>query len=200
VSELTAGPQIVLTAQLAGQLATQWQPPMVAQVGNADVFEALLPQMFGNSTRFSKKQQVLEKVDHYMLQETQELYRRLQRFCLTLEIAQNVEFKVKRMSDGLSDGLQVIGDFTGREALTQAINSDYWFVDSFKWLQPNYTSLAHSFEMLEFSYVYEQSPKRAARTYGHFSRADKGMDFVLSHAQGRVNAQVESPLNLYCVS
>lgn len=189
MSDIISSTQIVLTTKLAAQL----QPQFTGLWGAQDVLARLLPQLVSHG--IDKKQQPLQKVDHYMLEETEELYRRLRRFCQLLEIDDNIEFKVARGHQGL----QIIGEFAARNKLTELINNDRWFVGSFQWLQPNYTSLAHSFEMLEFSYAYEHSPAIAAQKYAHFDQSDKGMAFTLSHAHGSVNAQVESPLNLYCV-
>lgn len=160
--------------------------------GNAEMFEQLLPQLYGLS---DKKQQQLQKVDHYMLAETHELYLRLKRFCDALDIAAGFEFKIARQGEGLN----VIGDIPRRAELTELINADAWFVDSFIWLQPNYTLLAHSFEVLEFSQYYQQAPDAAVRKYAHLDREDKGVSFALRFQQGSVNAQVETPVNLYCV-
>jgi hypothetical protein len=168
------------------------KPLLSSQFGTAEVFELLLPQLYGSS---DKKLQPLQKVDHYMLHETEELYSRLRRFCYQLKINRQIEFKVARHGDSL----QVIGDFNHRETLNKMVNDDLWFVDSFIWLQPNYSSLAHSWEMLEFSEYYEQSPTDARQRYAHFDREDKGLAFALKYNQGSVKAQVESPLNLYCV-
>ena len=195
--DVTTAAQIVLPQQLANQINQHFRSDAIAQFGNEAVLEALLPQLYGKAS--IKKSRPLEKVDHYMLEETRELYRRLRRFCLTLGIDDNTEFQVKHHTAFGTSSLHIIGNFNGREELTQLINNDRWFVGSFEWLQPNYASLAHSFEMLEFSYIYEQSPDKAAQQYAHFDRSDKGMAFALSHAQGCINAQVESPVNLYCV-
>lgn len=179
--------------------------------GRARVFEQLLPSLYlashnrGNNSignggninhqQNTKKQQPLEQVDHYMLEETQELIRRLHLYCQQLDVADDAEFKIA--TDGKQ--LHILGDFTGKTALTQRVNSDKWFVGSFNWLQPNYANLAHSFEVLEYSYCYEKSPKLAAQRFAHLIREDKGLSFALKHVAGMAQAQVETPLNLYCV-
>jgi hypothetical protein len=188
VPDITSNTSIIFPSDFARAL----QPSVTGQLGNADVFHMLLPKLDGDST---KKQQPLQKVDHYMLEETHELYSRLSRFCEQLQISRDTEFKVARRGNQL----QIIGQFNHRDMLNQMINADLWFVDSFKWLQPNYSSLAHSFELVEFSQQYEQSPGEAIRRYSHFDLADKGLAFALKYAGGAVNAQVESPLNLYQV-
>ena len=160
--------------------------------GRACVFELLSPKLYGPS---DKKHQPLEKVDYYMLEETQELIRRLHLYCRQLNIADDAEFKIA--TDGTY--LQCVGDFEGKQALTQRVNSDKWFVGSFNWLKPNYANLAHSFEVLEFSHYYEKSPKLAAERFSHLIRDDKGLSFALKHAAGFAQAQVETPLNLYCI-
>lgn len=160
--------------------------------GHMTVFEQLLPSLYGYS---DKKQQQLQKVDHYMLLETQELYKRLRCFCEALGIDVNADFIIAR--DG--DKLKIIGDMPRADELCYLVNRDLWFVDSFIWLQPNYTLLAHSFEMLEFSKYYEKAPVCARQKYAHFDQADKGAMFALRFSQGHVNAQVETPVNLYCV-
>lgn len=181
--------QFVIDPDLAAAL----QPQVSEQsVGNAKVFEQLWPNMYGKR---DKKQQPLQKVDYYMLEETEELITRLKRFCLQLDIAPDVEFKVACCGKSL----QVIGHFEGKQALNKRVNADAWFVDSFLWLQPNYANLAHSFEVLEFSEYYEQSPKQATERFAHFIREDKGLSFALNHSNGVAQAQVETPLNLYCI-
>jgi hypothetical protein len=188
VSDTSSNTHIFLQPDLAKAL----QPVLAGQTGNADVLEMLLPKLHGVS---AKKQQPLQKVDHYMLEETHELYSRLRRFCDQLKISRDTQFKVARCGNQL----QVIGDFNRRHMLSQLVNQDLWFVDSFKWLQPNYSSLAHSFELVEFSEQYQLSPDDAMEKYSHFDMADKGLAFALKYVDGTVNAQVESPVNLYCV-
>jgi hypothetical protein len=191
MSDTSTNAYIVLPCHLAGKL----QPKLASQLGNAEVFASLLPQIYGNAASLNKQRQPLEKVDHYMRKETTELLRRLVVFCRQLEIDEGIEFQVKYQPEGL----RVIGDFVARGALAQLLNADKWFVGSFKWLQPSYTSLAHSFEMLDYSYYYQLSPLAAKQRYCHFSKDDNGLAFALNHAQGNVSAQVESPLNLYSV-
>ncbi len=181
---------IVLDSDLALQLQPAFHED--CQKGGEDVLPLLLPQLCDHK---SKKQQQLQKVDHYMLLETQELYSRLQRYCGALGIDAEQDFKIAQ--DGQS--LTVLGDFPNREALCSVLNRDLWFVDSFIWLQPNYALLAHSFEMLEFSEYYERAPRSAIAKYAHFEWADKGTLFALRFCRGEINAQVETPVNLYCV-
>lgn len=177
---------------LSEELAKALQSEDISISGNAAVFEKLLPQLYGVP---DKKCRQLEKVDHYMLLETKELYARLQRFCSVLKIEGNCDFKIARNGEGLT----VLGEVPNREVLELVVNRDVWFVDSFNWLQPNYSMLAHSFEMLEFSEYYERAPLSARRKYAHFERADKGALFALRFQQGCINAQVETPINLYSV-
>lgn len=187
--------QFVIDSDLAVALQSnvETKPETSDQtMGRAQVFEQLWPAMYGQR---EKKQQPLERVDYYMLEETQELIRRLQRFCHQLNIKPSTCFKVARRGKQL----QVIGRFAAKQALTQLLNADAWFVDSFTWLQPNYANLAHSFEVLEFSECYEQSPEQATERFAHFIRDDKGLCFALNHVNGIAQAQVETPLNLYCV-
>jgi hypothetical protein len=188
MSDVMSHSHIVLDQDLARAL----QPVQAGQFGTAKMFELLIPSLYGYS---DKKHQPLEKVDYYMLEETQELYSRLRRFCYHLKISTDTEFKVARRGDQL----EVIGDVPHRTMLNQLVNDDLWFVDSFIWLQPNYSSLAHSFEMMEFAEFYQQSPVDAKQRYAHFDDKDKGMAFALKYTNGAVNAQVESPLNLYQV-
>lgn len=188
MSDFSAQTRIILDPDLAKAL----QPSLSTTYATAKVFDQLMPALYGYS---DKKQQPLQKVDYYMLEETEELITRLSRFCAQLNINPSCEFKVARRGNHL----QVIGNFEGRDALTQMVNDDLWFVDSFIWLQPNYSSLAHSFEVLDYSEHYQQSPQAAAKKYAHFVREDKGLAFALRYANGAANAQVESPLNLYRV-
>ena len=181
----------IISQDLAEQLQTVQQHNSNL-AGHAAVFELLCPRLYGPS---DKKQQPLEKVDYYMLEETQELIRRLHLYCRQLNIPDDAEFKIA--TDG--QHLQILGDFAGKQALTHRVNSDKWFVGSFNWLQPNYANLAHSFEVLEYSYCYEKSPRLAAERFAHLIREDKGLSFALKHAAGMSQAQVETPLNLYCV-
>lgn len=194
-------------------LAEQLQPAFCDidsnKKGYAPVLERLLPALYNASasasasvsasasktTQSSKRQQPLEQVDYYMLEETDELIRRLHLYCQQLGIDGSTEFQIA--TDGSQ--LHVFGDFEGKAALAQRVNSDKWFVGSFNWLQPNYANLAHSFEVLEYSYCYEKSPKLAAERFAHLVREDKGLSFALKHAAGMAQAQVETPLNLYCV-
>lgn len=183
--------QFIIDKDLAEQLAPVTNDGSNSS-GHANVFELLLPTLYGQS---AKKQQPLEKVDYYMLEETEELIRRLHLYCQQVGVDADAEFKVA--TNGKQ--LHIIGDFAGKEALELRVNSDKWFVGSFNWLQPNYANLAHSFEVLEYSYCYEKSPKLAAERFAHLVREDKGLSFALKHAAGMAQAQVETPLNLYCV-
>lgn len=179
---------IVLDATLARFL----EPEHISLRGNAEVFAQLLPQLYGKG---DKKRQQLQKVDSYMLLETKELYARLQRYCEALGFDSEVDFKIT--SDGKQ--LMVPDDVPNADMLTMVLNRDSWFVDSFIWLQPNYSLLAHSFEMLEFSEYYERAPMSARRKYAHFEQDDKGALFALRFQNGQIHAQVETPVNLYCV-
>lgn len=182
----------IIDKDLAEQLQPAASDNDPSLCGHADILERLLPTLYGQSV---KKQQPLEQVDYYMLEETEELIRRLHLYCQQLSIDDDAEFQIA--TDGQQ--LHIFGDFTGKTSLAQRVNSDKWFVGSFNWLQPNYANLAHSFEVLEYSYCYEKSPKLAAQRFAHLIREDKGLSFALKHAAGMAQAQVETPLNLYCV-
>ena len=173
-------------------LARTLQPGSEHSTGTAPVLASLLPQL---CEPVEKKSQPLRKVDHYMLEETGELLRRLRGFCDRLQIDRKARFKIARNGKDLC----VVGDIDQCESLARLINQDAWFVDSFLWLQPNYASLAHSFEVLAFSEHYREAPEEAAARYGYLVHGDSALSFMLNYDCGHAHAQVESPLNLYCV-
>lgn len=190
--ELSAPAQIVLSTQHGGKRPCQ----PVSKLASAQILENLLPGLFcSNNLYRHKNEQVLSNVDNYMQQETGLLCQRLEQLCKELEIDNNSAFKISQQNARFV----VTGNFSQCHQLCKKLNNDTCFISAFNWLQPNYVLLAHSVEILEFSYAYQQSRECAIKRYNHFEHLDNGLKFNLEHIKGKVAAVLESPLNIYII-
>jgi hypothetical protein len=169
-------------------------------LANSPVLDYLLPQLSVWQTNRLKPQQLLENIDAYMLEETQELLNRVGAFCLKLELSESTTFDIKL----LKSALFISGQFEQKVQLGKLVNQDRWISGAFSWLNGNYSALAHSQELLRFSYAYKKNRQQAIGEYKHFESVNQGMDCYLSYrfenGKSRLTWVIESPTVIYHLS
>lgn len=173
--------------------ATQARYFQRSTLANAPVLELLLPQLV---VSYAKQTKELAHVDGYMLQETRELYTRIEGLCQRLNIHTSLEIQL----DMHTGQLKVVGDIQDSQPLQQLIHNDTWLAGAFAWLHPNYLMLAQSQELLAFSKTYEQSTTLALAKYHHLALPESGMACCLILREGKLNLVVESALHIYRTS
>jgi hypothetical protein len=149
-------------------------------LGSSPVLDYLLPELSVWQTGEIRHKQTLEKIDAYMLEETRLILKRVRSFCSSLGLINSTRFNIKLHTTDSRAALVITGAFEEKEKLTQLINQDNWLAGAFNWLCPNYNALAHSQELLTFSYVYEKDRHQALYQYRHFDQTEKGMRCYLA--------------------
>jgi hypothetical protein len=165
-------------------------------MANAQALDFLLPQLVSQHLKPTKQHKLLENVDDYMLQETKEVYARINSFCQRLGI--NVQLEIRL--DPIGDELQVFGEFQHCKTLGAFINSDHWLKGALSWLQPNYLMLAQSLEMISFSHAYKHSPSHALGKFGYVDQVNNTMELYLKCGNCPVELVTESPLHIYTLA
>jgi hypothetical protein len=165
-------------------------------LANARVLELLFPQLVTQQTKPAKQRKVLAYVDHYMLQETREVYARIEGFCRRLNIKAPLQIRL----NATGGYLEVFGDPDHCQSLSVFINDDSWLKGALGWLQPNYLMLAQSVEIMSFAQAYEHSPSLALQQYGHLDQTNNNMELYLKCGNCPVELLTESPLHIYAIS
>jgi hypothetical protein len=168
-----------------------------SSLANSAVLEKLLPQLSIWQKNTVKKPQMLEKIDPYMLEETQILLKRISQFCSQSGVADASSFKIKLGAAGL----QITGPCAEKDLLGNLINQDSWIHGAFNWLHPNYVGLAHSQELLSFSCAYEKNRSGSLEKYRHFTQHNQGLDCYITceveEGQPKLTWCLESPVAIY---
>jgi hypothetical protein len=143
---------------------------------NSAVLERLFPQLSKQSDKLTKRTKALNKVDSYMLQETQQLIRLIETQCCQIKLPDNTEFNLYFDAMGwCSSGLT-----NSVEALVQVLNQDKWVVSVSQWLTPNYNALACSQELVDFSLLYVKNKKLALQKYKNVSTKTEGFESYIN--------------------
>ncbi|PKG97514.1 hypothetical protein [Paraglaciecola sp. MB-3u-78] len=191
-------PALEIPAQirLPAMQGKQTHPLARSTMANSQVLDFLLPQLFSQHLKPTKQHKMLENVDDYMLQETKEVYARINSFCQRLGI--NVQLEIRL--NPIGDELQVFGESQHCKTLSEFINSDHWLKGALSWLQPNYLMLAQSLEMISFSHAYKHSPSHALGEFGYVDQVNNAMEFYLKCGNCPVELVTESPLHIYTLA
>ncbi|MEP0356770.1 hypothetical protein [Paraglaciecola sp.] len=163
-------------------------------LANTSVLDYLLPELTSWQT---VKQEALKKVDDYILLETKQVLQRISTAISQIVLSDQCHFTIKIRPMGATSTLEIKANLAEKPMLLKHINHDKWLVGAMAWLCPNYIALAHSQELLSFSYLYEKSKQEAHRHYQHFSLKDQGIYCYLdcSVVNGKPNLSwcVKSP-------
>lgn len=166
-------------------------------IGNSPVLESLLPELCRESSPSLIPAQVLRNIDGYMLEETEQLLQRIVQLCSALNLPEQARFRIKFCGSTLS----VSSDDVSVMPLSGLLNLDKWLVDTCSWLTPNYTALASSQELLEFSHLYAKNKQTAVRYYRHLQQDDSEMkcyiDGKVQAGSTELSFRVASPVSLY---
>jgi hypothetical protein len=172
-------------------------------LGSSPVLDDLLPELSVRQTGGIRHQQTLERIDAYMLQQTRLILKRVRSFCSSLELIDSTGFNIKLQTAGSLTALVITGAFEAKEKLTQLINQDSWLTGAFDWLCPNYNALAHSQELITFSYLYKKDRHQALHQYRHFDQTEQGMCCYLvcniEDGELRLTWCLQSPKTVYIV-
>lgn len=170
-------------------------------LASSPVLDYLLPELSVWQTGEMRQKQPLENIDTYMLQETRLILKRVRSFCFRLKLSDHTKFNIKLQTNGSKATLLITGTFEEKEKLTKMINQDNWLSGAFNWLCPNYHALAHSQELVTFSYLYEKDRQQARHRYRHFDQTEQGMCCYLACGieKGEPNLTwcLESPKTIY---
>lgn len=134
------------------------------QQGNSAILDILLPELSGWRATDLKPAQMLNKIDHYMQQETTRFLKRLTQYYGEVNNLTSLDVKLAWQAGKFSSQMQD----ANHAVLLQDLNKDKWLKDIVQWLQPNYLALAESQAFLEFSYVYESNRALGKHLYEHF--------------------------------
>ena len=182
---------------ISSPLPARVQGPTVSVLANSPVLDYLMPQLSVLRTIGLKQQQRLKNIDSYMLEETELLLKRVGEFCLRLGLSDSTTFDIKLANKAL----RVRGQFDGKAQLGELVNQDRWISGAFNWLYGNYSALAHSQELLRFSYAYEKNRQQALGEYRHFEHVNQGMECYLSRriedGKTKLSWLIESPTVIY---
>lgn len=168
-----------------------------SHLGNQAVLATLMPLLAAEPQPIGKAQLSLNNVDAYMLEETEILLTRLGKFCQQLSLPVSSRFNIVHHGQTLS--INVATDKL--TALLHKASKDPWLNGAFDWLIPNYIALAHSQELLQFSYAYEKSRTDALAQFQHFNEQNQGFECYVScqirpqHVQ--LSWCLESPYAIY---
>jgi hypothetical protein len=172
-------------------------------LASSPVLDYLLPKLSVWQTGEIRYKQTLEKIDAYMLQETRLILKRVRSFCSNLELIDSTGFNIKLQTADSRTTLVITGALEEKEKLTQLINQDSWLTGAFTWLCPNYNALAHSQELITFSYLYEKDRHQALQQYRHFGQTEQGMRCYLAcnieKGKLRLTWCLQSPKTVYIV-
>ncbi|WP_299079964.1 hypothetical protein [uncultured Paraglaciecola sp.] len=170
-------------------------------LASSPVLDYLLPELSIWHSDEVRQQQELTKIDAYMLQETKQILNRVHALCFNLALSDTTQFNIELKPSMSNHVLQVTGVFAEKTQLTEQINADNWLTGAFNWLCPNYTALAHSQELLAFSYLYEKNRQQALLQYGHFNQSEQGIRCYLAcrveKGVPKLTWSVESPKTIY---
>lgn len=155
-------------------------------IGHADILDKVLPAL---SAQKMHRLRTLEQVDDYMLLETKRLLEKLQRCFKQMLIPNGMECQLVLENEGLV----LTTESSKLQALTQLVNRDNWLFDAFSWLQPNFIGLVHSFEWLDFSFIYAKNQTTAVTTFKHFEHSDHGLRCTLRYHRGLLQMFWQSP-------
>jgi hypothetical protein len=179
------------------------QPSKKTTLGSSPVLDDLLPELSVWQTGGIRHKQTLERIDAYMLQETRQIIKRVHRFFSRLVLTDSTGFNIKLQTAGSRTTLVITGALEEKEKLTQLINQDSWLTGAFTWLCPNYNALAHSQELITFSYLYEKDRHQALHQYRHFGQTEQGMRCYLAcnieDGELRLTWCLQSPKTVYIV-
>jgi len=179
------------------------QPSKETTLGSSPVLDDLLPELSVWQTGEIRHKQTLEKIDAYMLHETKLILKRVRSFCSSLELIDSTGFNIKLQTADSRTALVITGVFEEKEKLTQLINQDSWLTGAFNWLSPNYNALAHSQELITFSYLYEKDRHQALYQYRHFGQTEQGMRCYLTcnieEGELRLTWCLQSPKTVFIV-
>ncbi|MGJ8680057.1 hypothetical protein [Paraglaciecola sp.] len=166
---------------------------------NSAVLEKLFPQLSNQSGKLTKFHKPLNKIDSYMLQETQKLISLIEEQCSRVNMPNNIEFNL--YFDQM--GWRSRGLINSGERITRGLNQDKWILDVSEWLTPNYNALACSQELVDFSISYAKNKRLALQEYKNLSTTTKGFESYIhvSVRNGLVDIKfyVESSLSRYLV-
>lgn len=170
-----------------------------SSLANSSVLDYLLPQLSSWHNRPQPKQQALEKIDGYMLQETELLLEKLTELCMQCSLPDNLQFRI----DLSTVSIDSTTEFEGKRRFIQSVKQDKWVIEALNWLLPNYLALAHSQELVDFSHAYANHRQYALSEFKHFSQANQGMQCYISCVKtaGKIQVEwcVESPVNCFIV-
>ncbi|WP_289027792.1 hypothetical protein [uncultured Paraglaciecola sp.] len=170
------------------------QRPTTSVLANSCVLDYLLPEL---SSWQTVKQETLEKVDDYMLLETKQVLQRISKAISQITLCGLSHFIIKIKPMGATFSLEIQANLAEKSILLKQINHDKWLVGALAWLCPNYMALAHSQELLSFSYLYEKSKQEAHRHYQHFSLKDQGiycyLDCNMVNGKPNLSWRLKSP-------
>jgi hypothetical protein len=177
------------------------QRPKERVLASSPVLDSLFPELSVWQTSEVRQQQTLENIDVYMLQETKLILKRVHSFCSNLVLPDTTRFNIKLRVTGSNTALLITGVFEEKEKLTKLINLDCWLTGTFDWLCSNYNALAHSQELVSFSYAYKQDRQQALHQYKHFEQTEQGMRCYLActieEGEPRLTWCLESPKTVY---
>lgn len=192
MSHLSSANIVINSALSAGM-----HSPTESILANSPVLDYLLPQLSVWQSNRPKPQQRLKNIDPYMLQETEQLLQLVGKFCLKLGMSDSTTFDIKLAKSTLL----ISGQVEQKERLAELVNHDRWIGPAFEWLHANYSALAHSQELLSFSYTYEKNRHQALAEYRHFELPNQGMDCYVNcrieEGKTKLSWLVESPVAVY---
>jgi hypothetical protein len=129
--------------------------------------------------------QILRNIDSYMLQETEQLLQQIVQICAVLDLPEQAQFRITLIDSTLS----VTSDDITAAHLSKLLNLDKRLVDVCSWLTPNYTALASSQELLEFSHLYAKNKQTAVRHYRHLQEQQDELE-MKCYIDGKVQAGI----------
>lgn len=177
------------------KILTAIRPVVYSTMANSPVLDKLMPQLAMPQLPTLKPRLLLQSIDPYMLQETQQLITRISEHIVEKNLPDHTQLKI-RLKEGK---LHLTGK--APQQLHNLLGQDSWLASTFAWLLPNYIGLTHSQEMLRFSYAYEIDRQQAIDTYRHFEQIDQGLDCYLKIMFGQnkplLHLCIESPMAVY---
>jgi len=192
VSHLSSSIIVISSAHVSGN-----QGLAGSVLANSPVLDYLMPQLSVWQNRELKLHTGLKNIDPYMFYETEQLLQRLGKFCSQLGLSDTSNFEIKLAKPLLS----ISGQFEEKVQLAELVNKDRRIRAAFDWLHGCYSALAHSQELLSFSYAYERNRQAALAEYRHFEQLNQGMDCYVNcrieEGKAKLSWIVASPIVIY---
>ncbi len=177
--------------------------PKNSTLASSLVLDTLLPELSIWQTNKVRQPQILENIDAYMLLETKQMLDRIATIYSNLALTNTMSFNLKLQFSDSTINLSIDEDTAAKQTFIKQLKLDKWLAGAFEWLCPNYTALAHSQELISFSYAYAKNNQEALRLYQHFKLPEQGMCcyLVCKVEQGEPNLtwSVASPQTKYLI-